>query len=278
VISYNDATLLLRCLDGITKLDESIGILIIDNGSNPPVQVNHEGPHAVRVIRLKGRASYAAALNLGLETLQTEYEYIWVLDSDQVPSQDTLCQLITDISPKSVGGVGALQVDPTGRPLFSGGRFPSAIAHLYDCAIGPGLRRSKGLRFVDFLPMGGMLIRSEALSRLPYKVDEESVWGSHDLDLCFRLKALGWAFVLDTSVSIQHDIDSPLKPQIGDRLAMGVRSLMWWASKSRGRKYAKRLRLAMWLCAAAKMVVFRGMGNIDGYRTTRHLLHLLGNR
>ncbi len=87
---YNDFAGVERCLKALlaqTYPPDAFEVIIVDNGSSPPLQIEHDGPFSVRVIRCDTPGSYAAR-NAGASI--AEGGILAFLDADCWPNSDWL--------------------------------------------------------------------------------------------------------------------------------------------------------------------------------------------
>lgn len=240
IVSFRDEPLLAACLAGLARcLATSEGgvireIILVDNGAG--LTLGFAMPDEVRILAVAPAIPYASAINRGMVACSPDSQFIWVLDSDQVPEAGILSELLRCLKlDPQLAAIGPRQISPQGRALASYGYFPQSLTQVWELVplrfrtrIDRYLRGPRDIAFVDYIPMGGMLMRREALPTGLRVLDERWAWGNHDLDLCYRWYRADWKVGVTDAASLVHDIDSPLKPNIGDRFAIGQISLARW--------------------------------------------------
>jgi glycosyltransferase involved in cell wall biosynthesis len=79
---FNDHVGLERSLASLAEDDSDFDVFIVDDGSNPPLQIPPDLPYEVQLIRQEPNQGITAALNAGLKQIaEGEYEYVARLDA-----------------------------------------------------------------------------------------------------------------------------------------------------------------------------------------------------
>lgn len=262
IVSFRDEPLLAACLGGLARCRAASDgrlireVLVVDNGGALPPYFAMLTD--VRVLSLASAIPYAAALNRGVAACAPESPFIWILDSDQIPAPGVVEELWRQLLQNpELAAVGPRQVSPRGNALAAYGYFPRAITQAWELVpsrvrtqVDRRLRRGDLLP-VDYLPMGGMLIRRLAVPQGTALLNEGWSWGNHDLDLCYRWYQAGWQVGVTEAVALVHDINSPMKPEIGDRFVIGQVSLIRWA----GAKLTGRQSVSFRVLFATRLLV-----------------------
>lgn len=197
---WNDSTGVQNLLSAIRKWDPEwypAEVILIDDGSNPPLHIDESAwsPLRVRILRHDTSQGAGAARNRGVEAAKTEW--ILFLDSDCIPEKDLLYQTAREID----GALGyVFKVLCVPRSFFS---------HYYD-EIGifqpPLDEKGMPVTFLSgaslvwkkaFLEAGGFLSLPQA--------------GGEDTEITRRLKEMGRLKYLPNAV-VWHDV----KATVGD--------------------------------------------------------------
>ena len=200
--TYNRKDLLAECLRGLLRqtrpLDE---IVVIDNAStdNTEDKVRAEFGASVTYLRLAENTGSAGGFHEGIKlAYEHGHDWIWCMDNDAIPLEDTLQKLLDAESP-SAGHVVAKacwHTDPLtgeGRPGsvrvdFNKGRY--LYPNPADC--------SGRVIPVDCAPWAGLLISSEVIPRAGFpKVDMFS-WAD-DHAFCLELRKFGEILLVGTT-------------------------------------------------------------------------------
>jgi len=234
IVNYNTSEDLRRCLQSIAPVGEGVQgerlcrVMVVDNGSSDasPAMVRSEFPW-VELIEAGRNTGYAYANNLGLRALAYGSgksasdlpRYALLLNPDTIVPRGALAQMIAfmDAHP-DVGVVGPKLVRQDGSLDKACRRgFPTPAVAFYRFS---GLDRlfphherfgRYNMSFldpdvqadVDAVVGAFMFMRSEALERAGL-LDEAFFMYGEDLDLCYRIKALGWRVVYNPSVTVLH--------------------------------------------------------------------------
>jgi GT2 family glycosyltransferase len=208
------------CLDSLRSHAGavSLDVIVVDAGSGLL------GDHAegcwpgVRTIHCPRRGS-GYAHNRALEAIDARYALFIAPDVELL--EGSLRQLVSALdSFPNIATAGVRQVRADDSPVSSIGRFPSTL-HMFAEATGlarlPGARRFLGElmhpphgyklpRTCDWVSGSLMLLRTDALDGTGW-FDERLLF-FEDVDLCWRLRRLGWEVVYFPCMTVrnhQHD-------------------------------------------------------------------------
>jgi GT2 family glycosyltransferase len=218
IVSTDQARWLPRCVS--TLLDHAdrleLDIVVVDNGArreSAPL-VKREVPQA-RVVVCENRG-YANANNVGAATCDAAW--LLFLNPDTEVLDGSLATLVADVGWRArVGVAGVRQVDATGELTPTIRRFPTATRAFGD-ALGlervPGRPGWLGEREVrphryereletDWTIGSCMLVRRDAFTATG-GFDERFFLYSEEVDLCLRIRRLGWKVVHMPRVTILH--------------------------------------------------------------------------
>lgn len=119
---YNSHHALEMALDSLAANDEPHDVIVVDDGSTPPLKLSFEQHPNVHVIRLQQNVGITRALNYGLGyILDRGYDYVARLDADDValPNRLSIQRIFMDqnFDVAVVGGWGEV-VSEEGTPIF----------------------------------------------------------------------------------------------------------------------------------------------------------------
>jgi N-acetylglucosaminyl-diphospho-decaprenol L-rhamnosyltransferase len=218
VVNYESGPLLARCVESLLA-DTSAGapeIVVVDNGSRDgSVAVARAVLPAVRVVDPGRNVGYGAAANRGVAV--TRAPVVAVCNSDLVVQPFTAAAMLArlDAEPDLAAVAPAIR-DPDGTPYPSARSVPStrdAIGHAVLGSIRPdnaSTRRYRQLdrdpnaaRDVDWVSGAALWLRRSALESVG-GWDEHYFMYMEDVDLCWRLRRLGWRVAYEPSGEVVH--------------------------------------------------------------------------
>jgi GT2 family glycosyltransferase len=218
VINYNTREDLRRCLRTMEEVLGRLPAVVVDNGSTDGSQrmVREEFPW-VLLVENPGNPGYASACNAGIRA--TDRPYVFILNSDvEFVGGDLEAVLDYLDGHPEVGALGPLVLNADGTRQMSCRRFPSMLANVVHGFLGevwpdnPFTRsyQMKDLegdapREVDWVSGAAMLLRREAVEQVG-GFDEAYFMYVEDVDLCWRLRAAGYAVVYHPGFSLIHHI------------------------------------------------------------------------
>jgi N-acetylglucosaminyl-diphospho-decaprenol L-rhamnosyltransferase len=219
VVNYESGEDLLRCVDSLLA-DTSAGVpdvVVVDNGSRDGsvARLRATRPE-VAVVEAGGNLGYAAAANLGIA--HTDRPVVAVCNADLVVTPGTAAALLArfDAEP-DVAAVGPAVVNPDGSYYPSARSEPAigtAVGHALFGVFRPENRFSRRYRQlgadptlprdVDWLSGAAIWLRRGALQSVGGWDDGYFMY-MEDLDLCWRLRRLGWRVVYEPAGRVVHE-------------------------------------------------------------------------
>lgn len=190
-------------------------LLLVDDASSDGTAAAIARAHpGVRVLRLEGPQGFTAAANAGLAAASGEI--LWLLNSDTEVDRAAPEALLDAFARNPwLGVAGASLQAPGGRPQWSGGRAPGlpwmiALASGVAALLGrvPGYRRVKQVGApagveVDWVSGAALAIRREVWRRSA-PLDGRFRFYGQDVDLCLRVRDLGWQVMIVPGVRVLH--------------------------------------------------------------------------
>jgi GT2 family glycosyltransferase len=221
IVSWNVAGDLRACLDSIRaqQTPPTFEVIVADNASSDDsVRMLEEEFPEVRLILNEDNLGFAKATNQTLRAAQGRY--LMMLNPDTVLQPDCLAKLaaVAETHPEA-GIVAPRLVYPDGSLQFSCRRFPTIAAAIYrNTVFGRLFPRAHAAseyimrdcdhdteHDVDWASGACLLIRREAYMQVG-ELDEGFVWGSEDVDYCFRMHRAGWSVLYSPVTDVIHAV------------------------------------------------------------------------
>jgi len=215
VINWNGRAHLERGLPPLlAQRDVKYDVLLVDNGSTDgSVELVQRQFPQVRLIPLERNHGFVVANNIGIAA--SDAEFVVTLNNDTVPEPDWLAALVEAAAGDAGIAAVASKMLFYGRPdlLDSAGVAADIAGHAWDMAAGqpdPGTEE-RGVREVFGVCAGAALFRRAALleagaaqgpGRGPF--DEDFFNHAEDVDLCWRLRRLGYRCMYAPAARVLH--------------------------------------------------------------------------
>jgi GT2 family glycosyltransferase len=217
VVEYETGPLLRACVESLLA-DDSAGpveVVVVDNGGAGSARVRVGGLPRVRVLSPGRNLGYAGGANVGVAA--TDAPVVAVCNADLVVEVGTAGAMLDRLDADAgLGAVGPVVRNPDGSQYPSARTMPSlrdAIGHALLGVVRPEnrfTRRYRQLdvdpgssRDVDWLSGAVMWLRRAALDSVG-GWDEGYFMFMEDVDLCWRLRRLGWRVAYDPGGTVVH--------------------------------------------------------------------------
>jgi len=190
--TFNRHSSLKKCVQSLLELPNDCEIIIIDDGSTPPIKIEHE---KIKMIRTQNKGP-AHARNIGLENARGKY--IAFIDDDVIPTKTWLEPLIRFIKSQQ----GAIGVSGIVRPPKNANLIQKAIYYLpmMDEGTLEAIEKNKPI-LRDHLSTTASLYKN-----VPELKFDTSLKRSQDLDMSLRLSNIGNLFTIpDQKTTVHHD-------------------------------------------------------------------------
>lgn len=220
VVSWNVRSFLVRTVESIldTIRRHSFEVVVVDNdSSDDSVEVVQSRFPDVRLIRNEKNRGFAAACNQGARSAAGRF--LLFLNPDAELRPGCLDYLLDQIAGDSSIGIITARVDwPDGRIQKTCGRRHWTFQRLLsDCwgisklavesehwgGVFLPQRFYLQRREVESLSGAFMLVREEAFWSIA-GFDQEFCFGAEDMDLCRRMRNVGWKLIYDPAVRVMH--------------------------------------------------------------------------
>lgn len=241
-------------------LDE---IIVVDNASTDGTEqmIKQRFPASVTYVRLCENAGGSGGFNVGMRlACDHGHDLIWCLDSDALPSELTLEDLLgaKSMSGSTVVAKTCVFQDPVGGQTSLGGdlwyfRSRKQKADLADNLSG------QGMASVDFATLCCLLVKADALKKAGFLNPNFFIYGD-EAQLSIRLKRLGKILVVGTTVL--HHLGQGRRS--GRRGGTRVLREDYWRIYYHFRNYIVVEREAFGFCRAFTRSVWRYGRNVLG--------------
>jgi mycofactocin system glycosyltransferase len=191
------AALLDRCL---SALGDGYPVLVVDDGSEDPGAIaDAAAAHGAALVRRPVNGGPGAARNTGLLSVATDL--VAFLDSDCVPGPGWIERLAAHLADPAVAAAAPRMVAVPAGPGWAG-RYTTAACCLdlgeAEARVVPGTR-------VAYVPTAALVVRRAALAQgEPGRVFDPALRWGEDVDLVWRLHAVGWRIRYDPAVRVSH--------------------------------------------------------------------------
>lgn len=267
IVSYNCRDVLWECLYKLTAKSGNPPILVVDNASSDGSagMVAKEFP-AVRLIKNTSNRGFAAACNQGIRACPATF--ILLLNPDTLLKYADLQKLYELIRARpDVGVCGPRILNPDGSLQPSCRAFPMLGAMIGDeLGLSRLFPRSQWLsryrmhgwahdetREVDQLMGSCLLVRRTALEQVGL-LDEQFFLYFEEVDLCWRIRQVGWRVVFVADATVTHVGGASSKTNRREALGHRYRSLFAFYRKHYPRWQLPVLRCVVQLAALLRVL------------------------
>jgi GT2 family glycosyltransferase len=236
VATFNRKKLLLECLEALARQTHPLAqVLVVDNASSDGTEEHLEASGIaerlpVSYLRLARNGGGAEGFHYGVrEALATDSDWIWLMDDDCEPADDTLERLLSSpraLEPATAGLLPIVKDEvghilPMHRGMIVARPFRAPVQALSDAAY------ARPETEVDFSSFVGPLFRAAAVRQAGLPLREAFI-RFEDLEYAGRLRSLGRMWLIGDSAMVHKEA----VPLTGSDL----RSL--WRDFSRGGRFA----------------------------------------
>ncbi len=200
VVSWNEATRLERCLSAVRRFLPDAQVVVVDNGSEPPLAVD-----ADEVVRSEVNLGYAGGNNLGLEACRGEY--VLLLNNDAyLSSAEPVERLVTFMEAHpQVGAAQARLVLPDGSSDACG-ELLNGIGLLHHCGYKKVGWEVPQCPYPVFAGKGAcLLVRRSAIERAGGLFKGSYFCYYEDIDFCHRLWLAGYEVWFVPTEPVLHE-------------------------------------------------------------------------
>lgn len=209
IVTYNRLSLLKECLRAVLNQKYQVNnIIVVNNNSTDATEEFLSGSKAdianLKVINMKQNLGGAGGFNVGFKYFMNKSngEYLWIMDDDAIPHEDTLLKLIKEVPQvKSFGFLASNVRWIDGKPAVMNkpvkiGKDPKT-----------NLIKIKSASFVS------LLFPRYVIENVGYPIKDFFIWGD-DLEYCTRITQAGYRSYLVKNSTIVHKIYKNIPPDI----------------------------------------------------------------
>ncbi len=217
VVEYETGALLRDCVASILADDSAgaVDVVVVDNGASRTAEARVGDLSNVRVLSTGQNLGYAGGANVGVAA--TDAPVVAVCNADLVVEPGTAAAMLARLDAEAdLAAVGPVVRTPDGTQYPSARTMPSlgdAVGHALLGVIQPTnrfTRRYRQLdvdprrsRDVDWLSGAAVWLRRSALDSVG-GWDEGYFMFMEEVDLCWRLRRLGWRVAYDPGGAVVH--------------------------------------------------------------------------
>ena len=269
VVTHNARGHVERCLESVAGGPHEA--IVVDNASTDGTQgfVRESFP-SIRLIELPENVGFGAANNVGMEA--ADGDLYLLLNSDAWPAEDGIERLVAfaEANP-GIGVAGPRLVSPSGGLQKSVRGFPTlwrlATEYFFLRKLAPRSRllndfygagfdyRSR--RPAEFLVGAVLLLRREAVDDVG-GFDPAFFMFSEEVDLCYRMRAAGWAVEFTPDAEFVHLGGASTKPVWDRMFREQLSGHLRFLAKHGGAKQAERARRLLVIALRLRGALFRG--------------------
>lgn len=200
--AFNQAEITRQCVASIVaNTVHPYQVILVDNGSDPPLALSFSGQEKVRVVRSETNLGFAAGVNLGLAQAAGD---VVLLNNDTLVPEGWLLRLHAVLhDAPDIGAVGPMSNQVSGSQLIPGLTFSSQdeinrFARQRREAFGDAIRNVA--RLVGFC----MLIRGEVVRKVGVFDEQFATGNFEDDDYCVRILRAGYRLCVDEGSFVFH--------------------------------------------------------------------------
>jgi N-acetylglucosaminyl-diphospho-decaprenol L-rhamnosyltransferase len=218
VVNHDSGDSLARCIRSVFDAagEVALEVVVVDNesGDGSAVSAARSFPQ-IRLIQNDENRGFPAAANQGMRSSRSEYLLLINPDAHIVSGTLEGFLKVARDRPRA-GAIGALTRNPDGSVYPSARKVPSLLQGAVHTLVGPfwpqnPLSRAYRMagwdrlseRHVDWVSGSSMLLRRAALDQVGF-FDEGFFMYVEDMDLCTRLRAVGWEVLFSPELEIEH--------------------------------------------------------------------------
>jgi GT2 family glycosyltransferase len=212
IVAYNAEgirNIFKECLDSALNLKyDNYEIIVVNNGSTDRTrEILEDYEKDLRIINLKKNIGISRARNIAYENSKSEF--VLLLDSDVIPEQDSLKELVKiGINNNKIGALGGIQVDYKRRKVTGLGTLCDIYGNLIVANYIPSVDEIKE-SYYSFIPGAYILVRRKSIGNTLHP--KEFFMYVEDAELCFRIWSRGYYVKLIPNMVCKHEFKTSVK-------------------------------------------------------------------
>ena len=222
VINYNSQHILdvvISCIKSLLNQIHNVSntdLLLIDNGSSDnsfkevlnllKTRPYREIKKHIFLLRFVKNVGFAKACQIAFDNFGAHYDYIILVNNDLIPSEKSLCNLISTLERYStIGAVQGIIIRLSNKGLDSAGVFLGPLLGLYPLDLSHVTNSRKNLIQISYADGAFLCVRSSALKKLGnFLFFEELYMYLEDLEMGIRLQRVGYPVYLIKTITGSH--------------------------------------------------------------------------
>lgn len=268
IVSYNVKDFICQCIRSVYRSDlkdEDYEIIVIDNDShdNTINNLENEFPN-VKIIKNEINEGFSKAVNKGYQI--SKGDYICILNPDVIIQNDTLSKLLKKTTKDSnIGAIGPKIINTDGTVQHSCKRsFPTPINSIFRLLkLDKIFPKSKifgkyNLTYLDVDKEHAVDVLSGAFMFIPKKIfklvdgfDQRFFMFGEDIDLCHKIKDLGYKIIYTPDSEIIHYKGESVKNAPYDMI-----NVFYSAMDLYYQKYSKKYKYWKFISSFVKIGLF----------------------
>ncbi len=294
VVSWNTRDLLLGCLESLLADAGALDmeVVVVDNAStDSTAEMMQERFPQVTFLRNEANLGFAAANNQALRL--SDAPHLLLLNPDTVVHPGAIDALVAHLDHHpDAGAVGPRLLNPDGSHQISCHPFPSLARELWRLLhldlLAPFAAYSDrkwsraGSESVDSVQGACLLVRQRALAEAGALDDGYFIY-SEEVDLCLRLRQLGWGIDWLSAAKVTHYGGQSTRQAATPMFLQLYRAKVQYFRKHRGRAAARAYKGILAFASLVRITAARlaphvsGAGAVEGRSLVRHYLALLSH-
>jgi GT2 family glycosyltransferase len=212
IIAYNAEgmrNIFKKCLDSALNLKyDNYEVIVVNNGSiDKTREILEDYEKNLKIINLKRNLGLAGARNIAYE--KSKSEFVLLLDSDVIPEQDSLTELVKiSINDNKIGALGGIQVDYKKRNITGLG----GLCDIYGNWIVPKDKLNVNEvkeSYYSYIPSAFLLVKRKVIGNTLHP--KEFFTFVEDVELCFRIWSRGYYVKLFPAIVCSHEFGTSTK-------------------------------------------------------------------
>lgn len=217
IVTYNSASVLLKCLDSIIGSKCTSEVIIVDNNStDASIQISENHPLSPTIIASATNAGFARAVNEAAS--RARGSYLLLVNPDVVVAPGVIDELSTLLDDRLAIGVAAPVVHERATDKTVPAGYPPTVSRMFLHLSGLSrLGRTNvrlrghyllssqvsGAMSLDWVTGACLMTRNDLWQRLGGLTTRWFMY-AEDIEYCLRVKKAGYEVILDSSLTVEH--------------------------------------------------------------------------